>query len=192
MSAVDVDAPGGRPPPSPPPAPLRRRRWVFWALAVSVCVNLLLMGAAGGAFLRHGGPPAGEMPAGFDRVTLWRMFRALPEEARDDARERIDERRAEMRDLARSRDAARARIAVAMEAQPFEAAALSSALDEARAAERRSRDVADALLVDVASGLSLDTRAEIAEALRERRRKGFHGRWGKDGEKNGERERPAE
>ena len=186
MTAVDVDAAGG-PPPGPPAAP-RRRRWVAWALAASVCVNLLLIGAAGGAFLRHGGPPPGEMPSGFDRVTLWRMVRALPEAARDDARDRIRDRRAEMRDLAQERDDARARIAVAMEAQPFDAAALGAALSEARAAERRSRDLADSLLVEVASGLTSETRAEIAEALRERRRKGFHGRWGRDGEA----ERPAD
>ncbi|SFI36797.1 periplasmic heavy metal sensor [Albimonas pacifica] len=175
MSAVDVEAAGGAPPPASTPP--RRRRWVAWALAVSVCVNLLLLGAAGGAFLRHGGPPEGEMPSGFDRVTLWRMVRALPEAAREDARTRIHDRRGEMRELARARDAARARIAVAMEAQPFDAAALAAALSEARAAERRSRDVADGLLVEVASGLTAETRAEIAEALRERRRRGAHGRW---------------
>ena len=178
MSAVDHADAGG---PPPPPGPRRRRRWVVWALAASVCLNLLLIGAAGGAFLRHGGSPRGEMPSGFDRVTLWRMYRALPEEARDDARERIDQRRGAMRGLARDRDEARARIAVAMEAQPFDAAALSSAMQAARAAERRSRDVADALLVEVASGLSVQTRAEIAAALRERRRKGSHSRWNRDG-----------
>ena len=188
MTAADIDAAGGPPASGPPPSRPRRRRWVVWALAVSVCLNLLLFGAAGGAFLRHGGPLASEMPSGFDRVTLWRMFRALPEEAREEARERIRDRRPEMRELAQARDAARARIAVAMEAQPFQAPALAAALQEARAAERRSRDVADALLVEVASGLTVESRAEIAAALRERRRKGFHGRWGKDGEA----ERPAD
>ncbi|MDF2234939.1 periplasmic heavy metal sensor [Albimonas sp. CAU 1670] len=181
MTAVDADRDAAGPPPSGPRTG-RTRRWVIWALAASVCVNLLLIGAAGGAFLRHGGPPPGEMPSGFDRVTLWRMFRALPPEARDDARDLIGERRDEMIDLARSRDAARARIAVAMEAAPFDPAALAAALNEARAAERRSRDLADALLLEVASDLSPATRAEIAEALRERRRKGFRHRWGEDHE----------
>lgn len=169
----DPDAAGGAPPPKPPAASGGRgRRWLPWALAGSVCLNLLLVGLAGGAFIRHGGPPPPEAPSGFDRVTLGRMFRALPEEAREAARDRIDARRDELRALARDRDAARAEIAGAMEGEPFDPAALEKAIDAAREAERRSRDLADMLLLDLASGLTAETRHEIAEALRERRRKG--------------------
>ena len=79
-----TDAPAS-PPPSAAPAPgaPRRRGWTRIALIVSICLNLLLIGAAAGLALRFGGGRDLDMPAGFDRMTLFRVFRALPDEDRD-------------------------------------------------------------------------------------------------------------
>ncbi len=167
-----------------------RRRRLRWALGASVCVNLLLVGLAGGAFLRHGGgPPPAEMPAGFDRVTLWRVYRALPEPDRDAARDMLRARRDEMRDLARSRGEARARIAVTLSRDPFSDAELAAALEAARQAERRSRDLADAIFVEIVARLDPRRRGEIAEALREaqERRDRWHDH-GPDRDRDGDRE----
>ncbi len=159
------------------PDPRRPRRRLRWALAASVCVNLLLVGLAGGALLRHGGwPVPSGTPAGFDRVTLWRVYHALPEPDQGAARDLLRARRDEMRDLARSRGEARLRIAVTLEQDPFSDAALASALEAARQAERRSRDLADAIFVEIAARLDPRRREEIARALHEaqERRERWH------------------
>lgn len=167
--------PAGRADAPAPPRP--RRRWARWALAASVCVNLLLIGAAAGAFLRHGGPPKAAMPAGFDRVTLWRAFRELPSDDRDAARDAVRARHDDMHRMAGAMVEARRGIAAAMEAKPFDPDALATALVAARDAERASGGLADLIFVDVAGRLTDHSREEIAEALREDR---GSGRWGHD------------
>ena len=169
--------------------PRRGRRWVRWALAASICVNLLLIGAAAGAFMRHGGPPRATMPAGFDRVTLWRAFRDLSDDDRDETRDAIRERHGEMRSMAGALTRARAGIASALEARPFDPDALAAALVAAREAERRSGDLADRIFVDVARRLADHSREELAEALREDRGKP---RWRRDGDHDRDGDRRGE
>lgn len=182
------------PPPPPPPgdaAPPRRRRWLGWALGASVCINLLVIGVAAGAMLRHWGPPAAEIPAGFDQVTLWRVFKTLPDEDRDAVRDLLRSRRDDLRGMARERREARRGIAEVVEAEPYAPDAVAEALSAARLVENRSRDLADGLFVEFAGRLSPETRAEIAEALRERRRGPGHGhgRWrDKDDRERSERD----
>ncbi|MEC9434920.1 MAG: periplasmic heavy metal sensor [Pseudomonadota bacterium] len=174
---ADAAPPPASPSPPPPPHPPRRRRWVRWALAASVCVNLLLIGAAAGAFLRHGGPPRPPMPAGFDRVSLWHAFREMAPEERDAARTALKARREQMRRLGDALAETRGGIADALAARPFSPEALAAALNAAREAERASGGLSDAVFVDLAGRLTDHSRQEIAEALREARGRG---RWDRD------------
>ena len=172
---------GGAGPEGPKPAAApRRRRWVGWALAVSVCLNLALIGAAGGALLRHGppGPPPGPPPGGgaVDPWTLRKVIRMLPEEERDAVRGLLRDRRPEFEALGPQRRAARQAAAAALEARPFDPAALEAALDASRAAERAGRDVIDRVFVEFATRLSDDMRATLAEEMRRNRRPPHPGR----------------
>ena len=180
-------------PPSAPPK--RRRRWVGWALAVSLCLNIALLGAAGGALLRHG--PPGPPPGGgaLDPWTLRKVIRMLPEEERDAARALFRDRRPEFEALGPQRREARQAAAAALEATPFDPAALEAALQASRDAERAGRDVIDRVFVSFAAGLSEEMRATLAAEMRRKRRPPPHpghgpGRdhdhdgprgWGRDG-----------
>jgi uncharacterized membrane protein len=157
--------------PPDPGTPRRRRRWLPIALGVSVCLNLLLIGAAAGMMMRFGSHgPSPEPPAGFDRVTLYRVFRALPDAQKDAAREILREHRPELHALRGLQDEARLRIAGALEAEPFSSPALAASLASAREAERGGREIVDDAFVRFATSLSPETRREIAEELRAKRR----------------------
>ena len=156
--------------------PLRRGlgRWGRLALAISLCVNLLIVGAAVGAALRfdhwndrgHGGG-----------MTIWRMMRALPDEARDRAHDMAEARRDAYEALRDQRRDLRRRAAELIGAEPFDAAALTAA----QAAYRQNRDarraMVDALIVDLAAQLSAADRAALAESMAHRWRR--H-RWRRD------------
>ncbi len=165
-----TDAPAS-PPPSAAPAPgaPRRRGWTRIALIVSICLNLLLIGAAAGLALRFGGGRDLDMPAGFDRMTLFRVFRALPDEDREAAHDALRSFRPKLRELAAARMQSRIAIAEALEAEPFSAEGLSEALNRAREVERDRRSIVDQAFVRFAASLPLDTRIEIAREMRERR-----------------------
>ncbi|TYO91662.1 periplasmic heavy metal sensor [Oceanicella actignis] len=158
-----TEAPRGEAP--APPA----RRWgpARWALAASLCLNLLFIGAAAGLALRlHGHPHDQAAPAGFDRFTLRRVMRMMPEDERARAHELMRAHRDELRAARDRRDAARAQLARALAAEPFSADALRAALRAAREAERSMRDVADDAFVAFAATLSPEARRRIAEELR--------------------------
>lgn len=159
----------------PAPAPARRRAWVGWALVGSLCVNLLLLGAIGGAVLRHGGPhPA--PPAGLDPVSLMRVMRNLPDDRRDEAREILRDHRPKYDALRPARIASRLAIAAALEAEPLEIGVLSAALDDARRAEAQGREVIDDAFVEFAAQLPIEARRHLAEEIREARRWRGHDR----------------
>ena len=169
---------------SPPEAPRRRRRWAPWLLGASVCLNLLLAGAVGGALMRGFGPPPSELPAGFDRATLWRAYKALPDSEREAARDILHDYRRELRDLARDRGAARRDIAERLSATPFSGPALAEALTAARGQEGASRALVDEAFVTIVARLAPETRDEIAAALRDADEGRLRGRWhrGDDGD----------
>lgn len=166
-----------------PETPRRRRRWLPIALGVSACLNLLLIGAAAGMMIRFGHPgDPPEPPAGFDRVTLYRVFRALPDEQKDAAREILRERAPELHALRRLQSEARLRIAEALEAEPFSPPELAAELAAARDVERGGREIVDEAFVSFAASLGPEMRREIAEELRAKRR------WRHD-HRDGERKR---
>lgn len=156
---------------SPPPAP--RRAWLRRALVGSLCVNLLLLGVMGGAILRHGGPPA-PPPAGIDPMSLMRVMRNLPDDQRDEAREILRAHRPKYEASRPARIASRRAIAEALEAEPFDGAALGAALDVARRSEAEGREVIDDAFVEFAARLPASARRALAEEIREAR--GRHGK----------------
>ena len=161
MNAV-ADAPS----PAPAPAPRPRRRWTGWLLAVSICLNLLLIGAIAGAAMGRWGPHSSELPAGFDRRALWSAYKSLPDAEQDRIEAVLRRLRPRLAAIARDRMATRVDIATVLEAEAMNPEALRSAMAAARAQSRAGRDVIDGAFVEFAAGLDARTRREIAEALR--------------------------
>ncbi len=157
-----------------PGRPVRRRRWVPWLLGISLCLNLLLVAAAAGFALRGWGPPPSELPAGFDRATLWRVYKSLPDEAQEDAKAALRDARAQFRELGRERAEMRRELADAVEDENATEGSLAAALAAARLREQESRDLVDDVFAKFAASQSAETRREIAEQLRRVRRRRFH------------------
>lgn len=169
-------------------APARRRApgRIGWLLAVSACLNVLLLGFAAGAVLRHRDASDALGPAIEARLSLRRVYRALDAEGRAAARAALAEARPRLAALAEVRQEARLALAAALEAEPVSPDALASALAAARRPARESRAIAEAAFVRFAVGLPADRRREMAEALRDdrhgrRRRSGLDGDRARDG-----------
>lgn len=189
MSLPPDDA-SSRPPQDPTPAAARapRRRWMVWALAASLCLNLVILGGAAGLALR-GFPYERGMPpppgGGLDPFTFHRMLERVPDAQRDDALKLIRRSKPDF-DAKRAQWAAsRGRIADALAAEPFDRDALLAAMEAARRSETEGRAALDRAFADFAGSLPAETRAELAEELRRRHggrpeREHEHGRFRDD------------
>lgn len=129
------------------------------ALAVSVALNLALLGFLGGLALK--GPPRPDgRPEG-----LGYYARALPESHRRDL---VGELRSGRPDWGERRDALRqshADLRAALLAEPFDAAAVSGALNRQRAAMGALAEHGAALLVEQISQMTPEERRDYAAAL---------------------------
>lgn len=137
------------------------------ALAVSLAVNLFVLGVLGGGLfmasqlMRELRDVGGPHPV--------RVIGVLPDAERDAARERMREAaRLAMPELRQARQARREAARLAS-AETFDRAAIEAALARAYASEGRGRAALDDGLLDILSGLEADQRAELAPALLGRR-----------------------
>ncbi|MEM1313339.1 MAG: periplasmic heavy metal sensor [Pseudomonadota bacterium] len=163
----------GGPDPDAAPPP-RRRRWTAWVLGASLCLNLLLIGALAGAAMGNWGPHSAEIPTGFDRRTLWRVYKGLPEAEQDRIEAVVRDLRRELSTIAEDRMRARLDMAESLEAETVSPEALNAAMAEARVQAQANRNVIDAAFAEFAAGLDRPTRRMIAEALRKPPRRFRH------------------
>ncbi|MBT8415222.1 MAG: periplasmic heavy metal sensor [Boseongicola sp.] len=142
-----------------------KRRWVMPLLAVSLVVNMLIVGIVAGFFIANG-PGKGDRLEGPARSLVGTPFiRALePENRRALGREILrDETR-----LRENRSALRARfeaLLAALKADPFDPDAVQSILREQRDIALRRQNIGEALLVDQLAKLSPEERAAYADRL---------------------------
>jgi uncharacterized membrane protein len=127
------------------------------ALIGSLALNLFLGGILVAASLRHHGPGWHRGPP--DMMALMRGHGDEATEAaraahRDALRERFDQVRA-----------ARAAVADALVAEPFDAAALDVALDDLRNASAEAQGEFHRAFADVAATLSADERRTLAKRM---------------------------
>jgi uncharacterized membrane protein len=142
--------------------PRRTGRGVKIALAVSLAFNLLILGLVGGAVL--GRPDPGGAPA-IRTLGLGPFALALPGEARDDIRGRIE---ANMPELRRNRaEIGRSLMAVrrALLADPFDRAAAARALGRSREAAMALQAQGHGALLDTLDQMSAAERAIVADRL---------------------------
>ena len=147
---------------TPDTPPRRSGRGIKIALAVSLALNLLVAGLVGGAIL--GRPAPGEAPA-IRTLGLGPFALALPREARDEVRDRIE---ADMADLRRNRaEIGRSLMAVrrALLSDPFDREAASRALAGSRDAAIALQAQGHGALLDTLEGMSPGERAVVAERM---------------------------
>lgn len=154
------------PPASPPPAPAPQagmsRGWKI-AFALSVALNLAVLGLVAGAFLRHGGPmmqPGAVADGGFGPLA-----EALEDDDRRGLRRDFLSSRPDIREIRKERRADAARLMAVLRAEPFDPAALQSALAEAsrRTADRVAHG--QSLLVSRIAAMAPAERAAFADRL---------------------------
>lgn len=155
--------------------------WVV-LLLVSVLINGVLIGMAAkrGLEADHKAHHATTdhtqrvRPGAFDPR---RFLRALPEEYRAEVREQMRAARPEISSLYEDVRQSRAAVQEAMAAEPFDAVAVTQALDAARAARDRLERRGEAFMLEVAAGLPVEIRHQaLVEASV--RRDDDHGRRG--------------
>lgn len=172
MSTPSGESPQSQPPhpqaplPPQPPAPRSRRLWRV-VLVVSLALNVLVAGVVVGGAIRAVGPGGGPVPTGpGDMRGLWR---ALPDDSRGALREQVRAGQPERGDRrARAEQARRDGIQIigAIEAEPFDPAALVAVLEAQRQRQdalRRSTTEAFAAQV---GRLSAAQRQQMVQDLR--------------------------
>ncbi|MBI1386273.1 MAG: periplasmic heavy metal sensor [Rhizobiales bacterium] len=165
------NGPAGTPSPASPP----RRRWLWVVAIVSLAINLLIVGAVAGHFVRgHGGP------GGWSAM---RELRDIPRERRDALRETFRAARQELRPMRDEiREAWRGAI-TRLEAANVDEAAIRAAVADATAKELAARERMLPVVVRVAGQLQPQEKRLVARMLAgwmgrgEHRRR--HGGWGR-------------
>lgn len=142
------------------------RRTLLIILFVSLAANLFAIGAVVGgltiAARIHHRPEAVAARPG---MGLWAAGETLPPMHRHEYRRLLREQGQATGQQMRSVRAARREAWSRMAQDPFDPAATTRALDEARTLEMNARRAAEHRIVDFAAGLPRDERARFAEGL---------------------------
>ncbi|MEC7259673.1 MAG: periplasmic heavy metal sensor [Pseudomonadota bacterium] len=156
----------------------KRRIWLRVVFAASLALNLMVIGLATGAMLRHGGMrdgPDGRHPAPSLGAV---MYRALPREERHALRAATVERGSEDKP-AGAKGSQVARMAAALRAPVFDAAAVASLLSEESLRREAWAETVEANLMTVITGMSAPERETYADRMEEvAQKRGKKGKWG--------------
>lgn len=161
--------------------------WII-ALIASVLINGALIGfvaqrqlaPAAPVIERPGEPGQDAGPRGFN---VRRFIAALPQEYRQEARQRMRQEAPRSRELMREAYIARREAEVAMMAEPFDPEAAQQALQRMRTSRHAVEAHIEGVLIEVVADLDAETRARV---LREARGRGFR----QEGDRPGPRRRP--
>ncbi len=129
------------------------RRWLVMALVVSLAVNMVLIGTAGGYLLRHSTDLAGGSVSPL-APNLLGYANSLPEHRRKDLWSRTVDERASVRPLRRALREAREEFLLALVAEPFDVARFAAAQDRLLDADRKAREVVHKLYAEIATNLT--------------------------------------
>ncbi len=147
--------------------PLRRSRWLFSALVVSLALNLLVAGSMGAAYWQHrNGGPGGWRG---DDVGLMGFVRKLPKERQSVLRDDVKLARESLQPL---KDAARAAWVAAnttLATEPFDQQAVTAAFQNMTDAEATWKTAISAALINTASKLTPQERQTLSEWRNKRR-----------------------
>ena len=144
------------------PARPAKSRGLRYALAISVALNLAVVGVVGGAMLRADGPRGHAMPRdlGFGMFT-----EALTRENRADLRQRLKSAAPEFSQQRQAMAQDLVAIVAALHADPFDRTALDRAMQLPLERLRARLDLGHALLLDFLSDLPASDRKLFADRL---------------------------
>lgn len=143
-------------------------RRLKYALIASLALNLLIVGAVAGTMYGFGKhKPRFAHPRGED-FGLMGFTRVLPEERRKEIRKQMREDRVKLRPLVEDIRTARREAADKLAAEPFDRAALESAITTVSDKERMLRQEAVGVFLGHVDRLSGDERRMLADAWRKR------------------------
>lgn len=154
---TDVTNPGAE-----PRNPGSRR--LKYALVASLALNLLILGAVAGTmygFSKHGPPRPGHVRG--EDFGLMGLSRELPEERRKEFRKQLREDRAKLKPLMEEIRTARRAAADRLGADPFDRAALESAIAVVAEKERAFRQAAVTSFLGHAEQLTPAERSTLAD-----------------------------
>ena len=155
-------------PEAQPPRPGSRR--LKYALIASLALNLLVVGAVAGTLAMHafGKPPPRFGHHRGEDFGLMGLTRTLPEARRKEIRKELREDRKRLRPLIDEIRTARRDAADKLAAEPFDRAALQSAIDAVSDKERALRQEAVGIFIGHAERLNADERRTLAEWWRKK------------------------
>lgn len=146
----------------------RRRipRWLWVLLIVSLCLNLLMIGAIGGTLwaVRYGGMWDAPVVA----ARTWQFMRRLPPEKRREVRELLQDYRSRLEPQIREVRRARMEIVEVVRAPSFDEAAFKTAYARLSAAENALRQAAQGMFAVVLDQLPPAERIEFLKIFARR------------------------
>ncbi len=142
----------------------RAPRWVWIALIASLALNLLAVGAIGGALYagRHGGYWGGHRYASNGRE----FMRNLPAERREELKKLFREHRESLRPYWRQVRSARKEAAAVLREEPFDKTKFEAALDKFYQSELTAREASRPMIVDLAGKLNAGERKILLRTMR--------------------------
>ena len=147
------------------PAKSRMSLGLRIVFGLSLALNLLVVAAVGGAWLRHGAPPRdGAMPGGVAQLLYWELPREDRRALRRNLRQNLD------RSLVMQTRVAPELIEV-LRAEPFEPTALHDLLSQQSSALKIAQDTMRAGWLEIMEGMSQEERLAYADRLSEALRK---------------------
>ena len=141
----------------------RTAGWVKVALAVSLALNLAIVGMVAGVVLRRGGGDDGA-PA-LRTLGLGPFGIALSREARDELRGRIERRGAPLREDRRAIGGTLRAVQAALLADPVDRAAAEAAFARSRELAASLQESGHVALLDQIETMTPQERADLAERL---------------------------
>lgn len=156
-------------------APVRKRRWVWPVLIVSLALNLLFVGLMAGSWWRHGAPPGGRSQVFVGAVE--QLMKDLPEAKRSQARQILDHHRGNLRlDRGALREA-REKAKEAVLTEPYDEQKVAEALSRFRALRNNQHMARHAMILALMKELNLQEREQLLNHIRA----GFRARWHRRG-----------
>lgn len=151
----------------------RTRRWVKIALAVSLALNLAVIGMVAGTALGAGGTGArgGEHQA-LRALGLSPFVRALPRPHRDAVRRRIETSGVNLREERRAIGRSLRAVEAALRAEPFDRAAVEAAFARSRGVVASLHEIGHGALLDQIETMDAAERAALADGLARAMRRG--------------------
>ena len=163
------DTAGIHPPASPPASPpARSGKGLRIALALSVALNLLVVGVVAGALLRDG-DPRGRVVRDLD---FGPFTEALSPRDREALRREFVARAPEMREIRQEIRADLETLLGVLRREPFDAAMLQAVMDNQQGRMARRIEIGRELLVERLATMSPEERGAFADRLEQRLRRG--------------------